>query len=45
MKVIKPKDLPKKDYQRIVNRSSGTNQSIMPSVRKSWKKLENKVTK
>ncbi len=39
MKVIKLKDLPKKDYQRIVNRSSGTNQSIMPSVRKIMEKV------
>lgn len=35
MKVIQLKDLLKKDYQRIVNRSAGTNQSIIPSVRKT----------
>lgn len=33
MKVINLKDLSKKDYLRIVNRSSGTNQSIMPAVK------------
>jgi len=40
MKVIKLKDLPIKDYQRIVNRSSGTNQSIIPSVRKTMETLQ-----
>ncbi|VVA43964.1 bifunctional histidinal dehydrogenase and histidinol dehydrogenase [Candidatus Roizmanbacteria bacterium] len=33
MKVINLKDLSKKDYQRIINRSGGTNQSIMPAVK------------
>lgn len=33
MKVIKLKDLSKKDYQRIVTRSAGTNPKIFPQVR------------
>src|SRR3989344_3372509 len=33
MKVINLKDLSKKDYQRIVRRSTGTNPEIMPKVR------------
>ncbi len=33
MKVTKLKDLPQKDYQRIVKRSAGTNPEIMPKVR------------
>ena len=33
MKVINLKDLSKKDYKRIINRSGGTNQSIMPAVK------------
>ena len=40
MKVIKLKDLSKKDYQRIVNRSAGTNQSIMPAVRTIMEKVQ-----
>lgn len=40
MKVIKLKKLSKKDYQRIVNRSSGTNQSIMPAVKKVMEKVQ-----
>lgn len=39
MKVIKLKDLSKKDYQRIVNRSAGTNQSIIPAVKKIMEKV------
>lgn len=34
MKAIKLKNLAKKDYQRIVKRSAGTNPDIMPKVRK-----------
>lgn len=33
MKVIKLKDLTDREYSRIVNRSAGTNESIMPKVR------------
>jgi len=32
MKVIRLRDLSQKDYQRIVNRSAGTNPEIMPQV-------------
>lgn len=39
IKVIKLKDLSKEDYQRIVNRSAGTNQSIVPAVRKIMEKV------
>lgn len=39
MKIINLKELSKKDYQRIVNRSAGTNQTIMPSVRKIMEKV------
>src|SRR5882762_6047112 len=35
MEVIKLKDLSKKDYQRIVRRSAGTNPEIMPKVKKT----------
>ncbi len=34
MKIIKLKDLSKKDYQRIVNRSAGNYQSVIPVVKK-----------
>ncbi len=40
MKVIKLKDLSKSDYQRIVNRSAGTNESIMFAVKKSMEKVQ-----
>ena len=40
MKVIKLKDLSQKDYQRIVNRSTGTNRSIMPVVRTIMEKVQ-----
>lgn len=40
MKVIKLKDLSQRDYQRIVNRSAGTNQSIMPAVKKIMEKVK-----
>ena len=39
MKIINLKELLKKDYQRIVNRSAGTNQSIMPAVKKIMEKV------
>ena len=39
MKIINLKELSKKDYQRIVNRSAGTNQSIMPAVKKIMEKV------
>jgi len=39
MKVIKLKDLPIKDYQRIIKRSAGTNQSIIPAVKIVMKKV------
>ncbi len=35
MKAIKLKDLPAKDYQRIMARSAGNDRKIMPKVRKS----------
>ena len=41
MKVIKLKDLSKQDYLRIVNRSAGSNESIMPSVRKIMDEVKN----
>src|SRR3990167_10481571 len=34
MKIVKLKNLSKKDYQRIVQRSFGTNEDIMPKVKK-----------
>ncbi|EKE14780.1 MAG: hypothetical protein ACD_12C00307G0001, partial [uncultured bacterium] len=40
MKVIKLKDLSQKDYQRIVNRSAGTNRSIMPAVKTIMEKVQ-----
>lgn len=40
MKVIKLKDLSKMDYQRIVNRSAGTNEFIMSAVKKSMEKVQ-----
>ncbi len=39
MRIIRLKNLSKKDYQRIVNRSAGTNQSIMPAVKKIMEKV------
>lgn len=39
MKVIKLKDLPPKDYQRIVKRYSGTNPEIMPKVSKTMEEV------
>ena len=40
MKVIKLKDLSQNNYQRIVNRSTGTNRSIMPVVRTIMEKVQ-----
>jgi len=40
MKVIKLKDLSQNNYQRIVNRSAGTNRSIMPAVKTIMKKVQ-----
>ncbi len=34
MKIIKLKDLPNKDYQRIINRSAGNYQALIPVVKK-----------
>lgn len=40
MKVTKLKDLSQKDYQRIVQRSAGTNSEIMPKVRKTMEAVK-----
>ena len=40
MKVIKLKDLSIKDYQRIVRRSLGTNEAIMPKVKKIMESIK-----
>jgi len=40
MKVIKLNNLSKKDYQRIVRRSFGTNEEIMPTVKKIIEKVK-----
>lgn len=40
MKVIKLKELLKKEYQRIVNRSAGTNESIIPLVKKIMERVQ-----
>lgn len=45
MKIINLKDLSRKDYQRIVNRSAGMNPSIMSSVRITMKKIQEKGDK
>jgi histidinol dehydrogenase len=39
MQVIKLKDLSKNNCQRIVNRSAGTNRSIMPAIKKVMEKI------
>ena len=41
MKVIKLKDLSKQDYSRIINRSAGSNKTIMPVVRKIMNDVKN----
>lgn len=41
MKVIKLKDLSKQDYLRIINRSTGSNKAIIPSVRKIMDDVKN----
>lgn len=40
MKVIKLKNLSRKDYRRIINRSAGTNQTIIPVVKKIMEKIQ-----
>ncbi len=39
MKVIKLRDLSKKDYLKIFNRSAGTNQTIIPAVKKAMENV------
>ena len=41
MKVIKLNDLSKQDYSRIINRSAGSNKTIMPIVRKIMNDVKN----
>lgn len=41
MKVIKLNDLSKQDYSRIINRSAGSNKTIMPVVRKIMNDVKN----
>lgn len=40
MKIIQLKDLAKKDYERIVNRSAGNNISIIPRVKKIMSEIQ-----
>ena len=40
MKVIKLKQLPKKDYQRIMARSAGDDSKIMPSIQQVMKRMQ-----
>lgn len=40
MKVTRLKDLSQKDYQRIVNRSAGTNKNIFPIVRETMEAVK-----
>lgn len=40
MKITKLTNLPKKDYERIVRRSLGTNESIMPEVKKIMERVK-----
>lgn len=42
MKVIKLKKLSSTDYKRIIKRSSGTNESIMPNVKKIMNEVQEK---
>lgn len=42
MKVIKLTDLTKQEYQRIVNRSAGNNEKILPEVKKIMQEVKRK---
>jgi len=45
MKVIKLRDLSKQDYLRIVNRSAGSNEAIIPTVRKIMENIKKRGDK